>query len=539
MNMKWMICPAVLLLCFASTAIAQEKLSVEEKIIKEGRENSKVMDHLDHMVNKIGPRLTSSDNLTRACEWSRDQFTSFGLEARLEEWGTFPVGFNRGRSVGRMVEPVEKKLEFGTNAWTAGTDGLVRGPAVMAPKDADELEEIRGKLKGAWVLQRGRISPAMRTDVQEAYADAKIAGIVRRIGGELILTSGRSRISFDNLPKRVSVRMSPGSFDAIVEQMEKDADVVLEFDIKNEFKEGPIKQYNVIADIPGSEKPDEYVIVGGHIDSWDGATGTTDNGTGCATTIEAARLLMKAGAKPKRTIRFMLWGGEEQGLLGSRAYVKAHPELMPKISGVFVHDGGTNYLGGIIATKPMVPIFEKVFEPVMKLNEKMPFEIREVNGLRGGGSDHASFLGAGVPGFFWTQKGRANYRHTHHTQHDTYDQAIPEYQKHSAMVVALGALGVANADELLSRENLRASGGRRRLGINVDEDGVTISTVSDGMPAKKAGLKKGDVILKIGETKVEDRASLLRGIRTAPQLATIVIKRDGKELKLKVDFGRR
>ena len=246
-------------------------------------------------------------------------------------------------------------------------------------------------------------------------------------------------------------------YDEITGWLKAGKTVTLEFDIRNHFKKGPIKLYNVIADIPGTEKPDEYVIVGGHIDSWDGATGATDNGTGVATTLEAARILMKAGVKPKRTIRFMLWSGEEQGLLGSAAYVKSHKDLMSRISAVLVHDGGTNYLSGIGATEAMLADFEKVFEPVKDLDPAYPFEVRKVAGLMGGGSDHASFLGANVPGFFWGQRGgRAVYQHTHHTQFDTFDAAIPEYQVHSSLVVALGAYGIANLDHLLSREKLRA-----------------------------------------------------------------------------------
>ena len=221
-------------------------------------------------------------------------------------------------------------------------------------------------------------------------------------------------------------------FDEIAGWVKEGKTVTLEFDIRNYFKKGPIKLYNVIADIPGTENPDEYVIVGGHIDSWDGATGATDNGTGIATTLEAARILKKAGVKPRRTIRFMLWSGEEQGLLGSEAYVKAHKDLMPKISAVLVHDGGTNFLSGIGATEAIYSDFEQVFTPVKELDPKnYPFAVRKVAGLRGGGSDHASFLSANVPGFFWRQDGKANYEHTHHTQYDTFDAANPDYQKHS------------------------------------------------------------------------------------------------------------
>ena len=169
---------------------------------------------------------------------------------------------------------------------------------------------------------------------------------------------------------------------------------------------------------------------------------------------------MKAGVKPKRTIRFMLWSGEEQGLLGSAAYVKAHKELTPKISAVIVHDGGTNYLSGIGATEAMVSDFKQVFAPIKELDPKYPFVVRKVPGLSGPDSDHASFLAANVPGFFWRQSAALLPR-THHTQYDTFDAANPEYQKHSSMVVALGAYGIANLDHLLSRDKLRASANGR------------------------------------------------------------------------------
>ncbi len=276
----------------------------------------------------------------------------------------------------------------------------------------------------------------------------------------MLVTSGLHRITWDKLPTLPSVVLLRKQFEEIAAWLKDGKSVTLEFDIRNYFKKGPIKLYNVIADIPGTELPDEYVIVGGHIDSWDGATGATDNGTGVSTALEAARILMKAGARPRRTIRFMVWSGEEQGLLGSAAYVKAHKELMPKISAVLVHDGGTNYLSGIGGTEAMLSDLEQVFAPVKELDHDYPFEVRKVPGLSGGGSDHASFLSANVPGFFWRQSGKAVYRHTHHTQFDTYDAAVPEYQKHSSLVIALGAFGIANLDHLLSREKLRARAAR-------------------------------------------------------------------------------
>src|SRR4030095_14839470 len=186
---------------------------------------------------------------------------------------------------------------------------------------------------------------------------------------------------FDKLPTRASITLLAAEHKDIVDRLAAGDAVQLEFDIRNWFLEGPIALDNVIAEIPGTEKPGEFVVVGGHLDSWDGATGATDNGTGCATTLEAARLLVKAGVKPKRTIRFMLWGGEEQGLLGSAGWIKKHKDELEKISAVLVHDGGTNYCAGINATAPMDKDFQTIFEPVKNLDPEMPFTVREVKGL--------------------------------------------------------------------------------------------------------------------------------------------------------------
>ena len=267
----------------------------------------------------------------------------------------------------------------------------------------------------AQAAARDQTRPSVRS-LRKELEDAKAAGIVSPSSSELLVTAGLHRITWDKLPTLPSVTLLRKQFDELAAWLKEGKTVTLEFDIRNYFKKGPVVLYNVIADIPGSERPDEYVIVGGHIDSWDGATGATDNGTGVATTLEAARILMKAGVKPKRTIRFMLWSGEEQGLLGSAAYVKAHKELTPKISAVIVHDGGTNYLSGIGATEAMVSDFEQVFAPIKELDPKYPFVVRQVPGLSGAYSDHASFLAANVPGFFWRQSGSACYQRTHHTQ---------------------------------------------------------------------------------------------------------------------------
>ena len=533
---------------------AEKKKADVDRILSTGREESRVMDHLDHLTNRIGSRLTSSDGLTNACEWAVEKFKSFGIEnARMEKWGEFPVGFNRGPSTGRMVEPEVKALTFGTNSWSAGTKGVMKGKAIIAPEDADGLAKVQGAdLPGRVDRHAGRrhvpapraaaSTAEFRKALDAAYDEAKIAGFVRSTRGDLILTGGAYRIDFDKLPERPSINLRKDDFDDIVKRIKDDKSVVLEFDVRNYFKKGPIPLYNVIADIPGTEFPDEYVIVGGHIDSWDGATGTCDNGTGCSTTLEAARILMKSGIKPRRTIRFMLWSGEEQGLLGSRAYVKAHPEMLPKISAVLVHDGGTNYLSGIVATKAIKKDLEEAMAPIIGLDEKMPFAIRDVTRLpQGIGSDHDTFLALGVPGFFWNQAGKANYNRIHHTQYDTYDGAIPEYQKHSSLVAALGAYGVASLDHMLSREDMKSAAAatptatnRRLLGIQLDDLKV-VEVVDDGLGAK-AGIKAGDVLMKVDGKAVSGRGEFTAELQAGEPTKKITVKRDGKEVEISVTF---
>jgi carboxypeptidase Q len=550
----WVAWAGVLGLSASSLAGAGEKDSAKvrspevERIVSAGRDECQAMDHLDVLCNRIGPRLTGSDNLTNACEWVRDRFASFGIDnARLEPWGEFPVGFNRGPWFGRVIQPESKTLEFVTMSWSAGTKGAVRGKAVLAPKDKKELDlaKDKGTIAGAWVLlpRPGRAGgprpdAAFLRSLRKELEKAKAAGVVAPSSSELLVIDGRYRISWDKLPTLPAVTLVRKQFDELAGWLNEGKTVTLEFDIRNHFKKGPVKLCNVIADIPGRELPDEYVIVGGHIDSWDGATGATDNGTGVATTLEAARILMKAGVKPKRTIRFMLWSGEEQGLMGSAAYVKAHKDLTPKISAVLVHDGGTNYLSGIGATEAIQSDFEQVFAPVKELDPNYPFQVRKIAGLYGGGSDHASFLAANVPGFFWRQQGKARYQRTHHTQYDTFDAAVPEYQKHSSLVVALAAYGIANLDHLLSREKLRAPSGatanRRMLGVQLDE--MTVAEVIDDSVAQKGGIEGGDEILKVDGTKVADRTELTRALRAGGPKKVVTVLRDGSELDVNLSW---
>ncbi len=431
-------------------ALSQD--ATTETIIKEGKANNRVMEHSEYLCNKIGPRLTGSDKLMRASEWAVAQFKKFGCaKVYLEEYGTIAVGFNRGHQIGKaLIGGKSSTLTCTTLAWSAGTNRPVTARAVIAPTNEADLH--REKLKGAWVLLA--TVPDNQTQLNRLIAAihaAGAAGVVRASREDLMRMSGNYRITWENRPTRPEIFVMNSQFAKLVSAVKAGQDVQLTFDMRNEFKKGPIKLYNVIAEIPGTEKPDECVIVGGHIDSWDLASGATDNSTGVATTMEAARILCAVGAKPKRTIRFILWSGEEQGLLGSIGWVRKHKAELPKISAVFVHDWGTNYISGLAATPALMPPLEKVFAPLITLDPQMKFTLRETATIPRAPSDNMPYLSAQVPAFLWSQSGRVNYSFAHHTQHDHYDRIVPEYQKHSALVVALAAWGVANLDKQLPR----------------------------------------------------------------------------------------
>lgn len=294
------------------------------------------------------------------------------------------------------------------------------------------------------------------------------AGFISASGDERVRTTsapGWRNLNFDRLPKDVEIQVRQSDYDYMNSRLADGMKIEVEVDLQHTFTNGPIPVYNTIAEIPGTVWPDEVVIVSAHLDSWDGpgSQGTTDNGTGSAVTLEAARLLMSAKARPKRTIRFILWTGEEQGLLGSRAYVNALRETgeLDKVSAVFVDDGGTNYEGGLQCIESQVPYLAAATAPINGhfysevdkkfLDVNVQASRRMGGGMTGGSSDHASFLQAGVPGFFWDEVGRADYYYGWHTQNDKIDLAIPEYLIQSSTCAAITAYNLACAPDLLPR----------------------------------------------------------------------------------------
>jgi len=444
----------------SAISVSGQNDPVVDKIIDLGKTDNKVMEHVNILTNRIGDRITGSDGYNNACTWAVSTMKSWGMMAETEEAGEMPVGFNRGPWFGKMIIPREIQLEFGTPSYTAGTRGRQKGHVVIAPKTTEEFWTLRDSIKGAWILIDGVNSGWPRdrtgeTDLIRLIRDAGALGTIQLSTFPIRLLFQKVD-SWEKLPSLPDIKLIDKQYNEIKELVSGGQRVVLEFDIRNYFRPGPVKYHNVIGWIPGTQYPDEYVILGGHLDGFDGGSGAVDNASGATVALEAARLILAAGGKPKRTIMVQLWAAEEYGLLGSSAWVKQNPDKLPRISAVFNRDNGTNCVSGLSVSKAMMADLQQVTKPILGLNTKYPFELTERTrpfrkGGRGG-TDTFSFLQKEVPAFGFSTKGEQQYSRTWHTTLDTYDEIIPAYEEYSSMVTAVVAYGIANLDHLLSRE---------------------------------------------------------------------------------------
>jgi carboxypeptidase Q len=523
--------PFVLCLLVSVTAMSAAEsvdLDMVTRIRQEGFRNSKVMETASDLMDGIGPRLTGSPNMKAANEWTRDKLASWGLaNAHLESWGPFGRGWAyEGCSV-RLVAPDVAQLIALPQAWTAGTNGPVRAQAVrVTAATKEELEKYKGKLAGKIVifgeLREVKISDkplAERYDDKklEEYAEYKIPGVtpyarpgqppfnreeylkrreVRRLadklfaeekavavvvqgfhdGGTLSVQGGGTWKKGD--PQGIpSVVMDAEHFGRIARLIEKKKDVQLEIDVKARFIEEEQMQWNTIAEIPGTDKKGEVVMLGAHLDSWHGGTGATDNGAGSVVAMEVMRILHELGVKPKRTIRIGLWSGEEQGILGSRAYVSAHfasrPEPpapptgdeMPsflrrptgpitvkpehaRLSAYFNLDNGTGKIRGIYAQENagVVPIFQAWLEPLKDLGAT----IVTLNNTSG--TDHLSFDMVGLPAFQFIQDELEYETRSHHTNMDVYERLQKADLMQASVVMAAFVYQAAMRDAMLPRK---------------------------------------------------------------------------------------
>lgn len=579
--------PWLLVLLTALPLTSQAPPEVAARILEEGLGNSQVMEFQDFLCNNIGGRLTGSDNYRLACEWARSEFERMGLDARLEKWAEAKVVWNRGQWAGRMLEPNSVELFVATPAWTAGTKGEQRGELIRMPTDKGELDALRARLKnepGVYLYGsppgsgrgrgrrggQGQTENPVAADIRKLIADGEVLGTVQRGNGDrnydnqIRVFGDRNGYlkEYESRSRTVEIHVRADHAAVLEDALSGDDAVIVAFDIRNRFRPGPFDIHNVVAELQGTEKPDEVIVVCGHLDSWHQAQGATDNGTGSCSTLEAARILTAVGARPKRTIRFILWGGEEQGLRGSVQYVTQHRAELDKISGVFNHDNGTNWAQAITVPGSQYDDFTKVMAPVMSMPvpskgdfDGPVFEVRKTNPNRrrrgGGGSDHASFLARGVPAYGWRLQGERPYGYGWHSQWDRYDIVVPEYQAHNATVIALCALGVANLPDMLSREGFEvASAERAQRGpanatavnaarFRAELDGLKISSVGEGGLAARAGIEAGDVIVAMWGKAVANVRDVNAAFRDNQEAATVKITVQRGDDKVELEAARR
>lgn len=454
--------------------VASDQRAVDA-IVAEGMQRSHAGTDLEYLADVIGPRLTASASLKRANDWTAQKFREYGLaNVHLEPW-KFGQAWTRGPATVRMTAPHERWLNAVSWAWAPGTNGPVNGDVVVmdAVTRADFNARFAGKLRGKWVLSRGPVpiwnpdGPAMM-HADSVHLDslrrAQFTGpaspfrdsLVTVLAGEGIagyVTSGAKQYGLETMsgsPARIYpypyLVVDNETFNQMHRLLAAGERVALEANVQNTLGSDSVMVYNTVAEIRGTEKPDEVVLLGAHLDSWDMGTGTTDNGTGSIAVLEAARILAASGMKPKRTIRFVLFSGEEQGLYGSRMYARDHAAELPKFQSVLVLDNGTGRILGMAlqGRNELRDMWTSLFAPESALG---PFKVRAGNK---GGTDHLSFLPYGVPGFNYDQESRG-YDHTHHSQVDTFDHAVIPDVMQAATVMAVNAYQLANLDELLPR----------------------------------------------------------------------------------------
>ena len=520
--------------------VAEEKvdLSVVNRIRTEAFEHSKVMDTMFYLTDVHGPRLTGSPNFKAAGDWAVKRLQEYGLvNVKEEKWGPFGRGWQSKYFEAHMVEPQFSQLMGIPLAWTEGTHGSITGEPVLAPMRTDgDIEKFKGKLKDKIVMvSEPRELPFPTISEGHRYSDAELAELAiapepgsdrhhaaangphaaqpssreerERIrkkleqfykdenvllvlspgyngsGGTIFAMSGGSQD-----PKRPlavpGVALMPEQYNRIARLLEHNIPVKLEFNIQNEFYNDQPNSFNITGEIPGDgPEKDQLVMLGAHFDSWHGGTGATDNAAGSAVMMEAVRILAAIHQPMDRTVRIALWGGEEEGMLGSKAYVKEHfgdPETMKltaehaKLSGYFNYDNGTGKIRGVYlqGNDMMRPIFEAWFAPLKDLGATT-ISIRNT-----GGTDHLSFDAVGLPGFQFIQDPMDYETRTHHSNLDVYDRIQAGDLMQASAIIASFVYNAATLPEMLPRKPLPAPQPAKK-----DEQGMQIAKPHDAPPS--------------------------------------------------------
>ncbi len=460
-------------LSFAQT---QSKDPVIENIIKEANENSQLERLAHELLDQIGPRLVGTPQMKQAHDWVISTYEKWGISAKNQQWGEWK-GWERGVSHIDMVYPRVRSLEGMQLAWSPGTNGkAIIGETIIYPDlpDSVALTSWIKNVKGKFVMfsmnqptgrpdynweefgtkasiekmkaERTAQTNAWRTRISKTGLNLKALALAFEKNGALgVITSnwssgfGVNKIFGANTTKIPSIDLSLEDYGMLYRLTE--SGVKPRISVRADSKElGVVPTFNTIGEIRGTEKPDEYVILSAHLDSWDGSSGATDNGTGTITMLEAMRLLKKYYPNPKRTILVGHWGSEEQGLNGSRAFVEDHPEIVKNIQAVFNQDNGTGRVVNI-SGQGFLHSYDFINRWLAKVPEEIKSEIKTSfpGSPGGGGSDHASFLAAGAPAFSLSSLNWSYGTYTWHTNRDTYDKIVFDDVRSNAILTAIMA----------------------------------------------------------------------------------------------------
>jgi carboxypeptidase Q len=437
------------------------------------------------LLDSIGPRLTGSPGHQSAVEWLQQRYRQWGIPVRAEQYGTWR-SWQRGRTHVDLIAPRLRTLEGTMLAWSPGTNGAVEGDVVLLPEAANAaalqaaLPGVRGKFVllspaeptcRAWESWEQLARPASVERIRQERAASRrawqtrlqaggrgLVGLLEEGGALGVLTTnwsegwGVNKV-FDAPTTRIpALDLSCEDYGLVFRLAVRGQGARLRLDAQAEFR-GDVPVFNVVAELRGSEKPDEYVLLGAHLDSWDGASGATDNGTGTVMMLEAARLLKLAYPNPKRTILIGHWGGEEQGLLGSRSFAEDHPEIVRGIHAAFNQDNGTwrvEYIRmmGLTGAGAYFGRWLSLIPP--ELGGDIELDLPGVP--ERGGSDHMAFLCHGAPSFR-LQSHYPDYRqYTWHTTRDTWDKIVFDDLRNNATLAAMLAYLAAEDAERMPRD---------------------------------------------------------------------------------------
>jgi carboxypeptidase Q len=469
---------SVSLLFSANLAFSQGNNTVVDNIIKEASENSQLKQLAHELTDGIGPRLVGTPQMKQAHDWAIAKYKSWGISARNEKWGEWR-GWERGVSHIDMVYPRVKTLEGMQLAWSPSTGGKtvtaetviladvsdsisfqkwlpsVKGKFVMismnqptgrpdynwqefATKESfDRMKAERTALSEAWVKRLNNIGLSPVFNARSLALAVEKAGAAGIIASNWSAGFGVNKIFGAHTTKIPTIDLALEDYGLLYRLTE--SGIKPKISVRADSKElGMVPTFNTLAEIKGTEKPDEYVMLSAHFDSWDGGTGATDNATGTITMLEAMRILKKVYPNPKRTILVGHWGSEEQGLNGSRAFVEDHPEVVKNLQALFNQDNGT---GRVVTLTGQG--FQHASEYLPRWLAAVPESIRShiQTSFPGtpatGGSDYASFLAAGAPGFSLSSLGWSYGNYTWHTNRDTYDKIIFDDVQNNAILTAI------------------------------------------------------------------------------------------------------